>query len=209
MKKSEPPILSTWMLERLAPRDKRESMIGDLREQYDEGRSAWWYRRQVFTTIVAGVAADIGAHKLLAARAFIMSCAAFMLLGAFFGRVRDTLIIDWDWAPRTPEILRQAVVYYGLPFEIPVCLWLAATGWTIARCHRNSRVATVILSALAPWLWAIPWAWRTGRLLHAGLWPFWDFRLALLYHGVMFFVGYPLCILLGGLWDAGSAVESV
>jgi hypothetical protein len=208
MKTSEPPILSTWLLERLAPRHKRESLIGDLREQYHDGRSAWWYRRQVLTTVVAGVAADIGAHKLLAVRAFIMACAAFFLLSSFYGALRQALFIHWDLAPRKPEILRQAVVYYGVPFEIIMCLAFAATGWTIARLHRDYRAAMVILSALAPLLWAIPWAWETGRLLHAGLWPFWDFRLALLFRAALLFVGYPLCILIGGLWYARSDAET-
>lgn len=208
MRKSEPPILSTWMLERLAPRDKRESQIGDLREQYHDGRSAWWYRRQVLTTIVAGVAAEISAHKLRAVRAFLTACLAFFLLSVLYGAVRHTLFIDWDWAPRKPELLRQAIVYYGVPFEIGMCLGLVAAGWTIARWHRHDRTAMVILSALAPLMWAIPWAWRTGRLLHAGLWPFWDYRVALLFHAVLLFVGYPLCILIGGFWWARSDAET-
>jgi hypothetical protein len=57
---------------------------------------------------------------------------------------------------------------------------------------------------MTPWLAAFPWAWQTERLLAAGLWPFWDFRLALLFHGALLFVGYPLCILIGGLWSARS-----
>lgn len=204
MKTSEPPHLSTWFLERLAPRHKRESLVGDLREQYHEGRSPWWYRRQVLTTIVAGAAADIRAHKLLAVRAFIIGCAAFILLSSCYGMLRQALFISRDLAPLRPEILRQAVVYYGLPFEIIMCLGFAMTGWTIARLHRDHRTAMVALGALSPLLWAIPWAWETSRLLHAGLWPFWDFRLALLFHAALLFVGYPLCILIGGLWQARS-----
>ena len=82
------------------------------------------------------------------------------------------------------------------------------TGWTIARLHHDYRAAMVIFSALSPWLWAIPWAWETGRLLHAGLWPFWDFRLALLFHAALLFVGYPLCILIGGFWDGRFDAET-
>ena len=207
MKTSVPPRFSTWLLERLAPPQKRESLIGDLREQYTEGRSAWWYRWQVLTTVVGGVAADIRAEKLRAVRAFMSGCAAFLLLMWFY-RTLQALFFYWDLAPRKPEILRQAVVYYGVPFEILMCLGLAMTGGTIARWHRDERAAMVILAALSPLLWAIPWAWETGRLLHAGLWPFWDFRVALLFHAVLLFVGYPLCILIGGLWWARSDAEA-
>ena len=208
MKTSEPPRLSTWLLERLAPRHKPESLMGDLSEQYHEGRSAWWYRRQVLTTIGAGVAADISAHKLLAIRAFIIGCAAFLFLSSFYGALRQALFFYWDLAPRKPEILRQAVVYYGVPFEIIMCLGFAMTGWTIARLHRDDRAAMVIVSALSPLPWAIPWAWETGRLLHAGLCPFWDYRLALLFHAALLFVGYPLCILIGGFWHGRSDAET-
>ena len=116
MKTLEPPRLSTWLLERLAPRHKRESLVGDLREQYHDGRSVWWFRRQVLTTIVAGVAADIRAHKLLAVRAFVIGCAAFLFLLSSYGALRYALVISWDLAPRKPEFLRQTVVYYGVLF---------------------------------------------------------------------------------------------
>jgi hypothetical protein len=46
-----------------------------------------------------------------------------------------------------------------------------------------------------------------SRLLNAGLWPFWDFRLALLFDASLLFVGYPLCILVGGLWSGRSDTE--
>ena len=45
MKASEPPRVATWLLERLAPRLKRESLLGDLIERYHHGRSAAWYWR--------------------------------------------------------------------------------------------------------------------------------------------------------------------
>ena len=205
MKTAAPPRVSTWLLERLAPGHKREFLIGDLHEQYHEGRSAWWYRRQVLTTIANTVAADISAHTLLAVRAFVLVCAAFLLLSSIYGALHQALFIHRDLAPLRPELLRQALVYYGVPFEIVMCLGLAMTGWTIARLHRDCRAAVVLLSALAPLLWAVPWARGTGRLLEAGLWPGWgwgSFRWALLFHAALLFVGYPLSILIGGLWHA-------
>jgi hypothetical protein len=183
-------------------------MIGDLREHYHDGRSAWWYRWQVLSTIVVGIAADIRSHKLWAVRAVVIVYASFFLLTLFYGVSRQALIIKWDLAPRTPEILRQAVVYYGVPFEIIMCLALAGTGWMIGRLHRENRAAIVSLSALVPLLWAIPWALNTARLLHAGLFPFWDFRMALLFHAALLFVGYPLCILIGGISSSRSRAET-
>jgi hypothetical protein len=201
MMTSEPPRLSTWCLERLAPRHRRESLMGDLRERYQDGRSAWWYRRQVLTTIVVGLAADVRAHTLLAVRAFLMGCAAVLLLGSFTGALRQALF-RWTQLPWKSELLRQVWVYYGVPFAIISCLGFAMAGWTIARWHRDHRAAMVVLGALSPLPWALRWGWETARLLHAGLFPFWDYRVALLFQAALLFVVFPVCILIGGLWDA-------
>lgn len=147
MTTSEPPRFSTWLLERLAPRRKRDSLIGDFREHFHDGRSAWWYRRQVFTTVAASVGADIGGHKLRAVFAFLTAYASFFVFSVILGVSRQTLFIDWDLAPQHPEILRQAVVYYGLPFAVVMCIALAAAGWAIARWHRHGGAGMVILSA--------------------------------------------------------------
>jgi len=208
MRTSEPPRLSTWLLERLAPRDKRESLVGDLLEQYREGRSAMWYRRQVCATIWAGVVADLRAHKLMAVRAVVIGGVAVILLTWLSEALRRSL---FPWFATRPwgesEILRQVLVYYRLPFALIACLGLVLTGWMIARWHRDHRAAMVVVGALSPLPLAVQWSVETGRLLQAGLWPFWDFRLALLFHAALLFVGYPLCILIGGLRGARSDGE--
>jgi hypothetical protein len=81
----EPPRLTTWLLQRLAPRQKRESLIGDLVERYRHGRSAGWYRRQAFMVILVGAGTDIRDHLLLAVRALVMCWTALFLLGFFTG----------------------------------------------------------------------------------------------------------------------------
>jgi hypothetical protein len=207
MKASDPPRFATWVLERLAPRVKRESLLGDLIEQYHNGRSAAWYRRQVLTAILTGAGADIREHKLLAVRALAVCWAALFLVGSFTGALHQALF-RWAMTPWKSEILRQAWVYYGMPYVILMCLAYAVTGWLIARLHRDHRAAMVILCALSQLPGAVWWGWETGRLLRAGLWPFWDYRLALLFHAATLFMGYPVCLLLGGLWDARSDADA-
>ena len=207
MKASEPPRFATWVLERFAPRLKRESLLGDLIEQYHNGRSAAWYRRQVLTAVLTGAGADIRDHKLLAVRALAVCWTALFLVASFTGALHQ-LLFRWAVTPWKSEILRQAWVYYGLPYVIIMCLAYAATGWLIARLHRDHRTAMVILCALSQLPGAVRWGWETGRLLRAGLWPFWDYRLALLFQAATLFIGYPVCLLLGGLWDARSDAES-
>ena len=203
VKGSEPPRLTTWLLQRLAPRQKRESLIGDLIEQHQNGRSAAWYRRQAFIAILVGAGTDIRDHILLAVRALVTCWTALLILGYFTGALHHALF-RWTNTEWQSEILRQAWVYYGMPYAFITCLGCAVTGWTIARLHRDHRAAMVILCATSQLPWAVRWGWETCRLLRAGLFPFWDYRVALLFHAATLFIAYPICILLGGLWDARS-----
>src|SRR5262245_10007576 len=189
MRKSEPLWLSTWLLDRLAPRNRRESMVGDLHEQVHRGRSAWWYRRQVVGTIVAGLTADVAAHKLLALRALAIGWSAMYLTIQFawplIEQGRRALFRQWGpalWGES--EIVRQLWVYYGIPFVLLTCLIFMAIGWMVASLHRRLP-GIVILFAATLLIPAAFQAMETQRLLGTELWPGWawgSFRWALLFH---------------------------
>src|SRR5262252_5550442 len=49
---SGPPRLADWLLFRLISGRRKQSIIGDLHEQYRRGRSFGWYWRQTITTIL-------------------------------------------------------------------------------------------------------------------------------------------------------------
>ena len=125
----EPPRFSTWLLQRFTLPDKRDSLMGDLREQYHKGRSAWWYRRQVFSGIVAGSAADLSEHKLLALRAFIVGCA--VVVSVFLGhRVATSSVVR---LAKPTMAIRNSAAVVGLlcatahgPFLRRLCCrWMA------------------------------------------------------------------------------------
>jgi hypothetical protein len=216
MKASEPPRLSTWLLGRLAPRHRRESLVGDLREQLHRGRSVWWYRRQVIGTILVGLAADVAAHKLLAVRALALGWSAmylvYQLIGPLIQETRMTLFTRWGsalWGDS--ELLRQLWVYYGLPFQLVVCFILMAIGWMVAGLHRRRLPGIVIVFSATLLIPATFQALEIRRLLETELWPGWgwgSFRWALLYQALLSFVAYPLCTLIGGLWTAQSDGEA-
>lgn len=56
MTASRPPRLADWLLHRLTFGMRGDSIIGDLHEQYERGRSVGWYWRQTITTILVSVA---------------------------------------------------------------------------------------------------------------------------------------------------------
>jgi hypothetical protein len=49
-----PPRVATWLLQHLGPRYHRESLAGDLFEEYQQGRSRAWYWRQVIVAVGVG-----------------------------------------------------------------------------------------------------------------------------------------------------------
>jgi len=214
MRNSEPPRLSTWLLERVGPRHRRESVLGDLREQIYRGRSAWWYRRQVAATILVGLTADLAAHKLLAVRALAIGWSALYLVNRFVGpylrEFRMTLFSRWGsslWGDS--EVLRQLWVYYGFPFQLVTCLIFMAIGWMVAGLHRRRLPGVIVLFSATLLIPAMFQAIETRRLLETELWPGWgwgSFRWALLFQTALSFVAYPLCAIVGGLWSASTDV---
>ena len=209
MRSPEPLRLSTWLLGRLAPRHRRESLVGDLHEQMSRGRSAWWYRRQVFGTILAGLTTDVAAHKLLAVRALAIGWSAMYLVNLsatpFIEEARRALFRQWGpalWGES--EIVRQLWVYYGLPFVLLTCVIFMAVGWMVATLHRRHLPGIVIVFAATLLIPATFQAMETRRLLGTELWPGWawgSFRWALLFHTSLSITVYPLCALIGGLWS--------
>jgi hypothetical protein len=212
MRNLEPPRLSTWLLERLAPRYRRESLVGDLREQVYGGRSSWWYRRQVFGTILIGLAADLAAHKLLAVRAIAIGWSAIyvvlQVVVPFIQQMRMALFSRWGsalWGES--EVLRQLWVYYGLPFVAVTCLIFMAIGWMVGKMQRPQLPGIVVVFAATLLIPATLQVLEIRRLLQTELWPGWgwgSFRWALLFQASLSFVAYPLCVLIGGLWTTRS-----
>lgn len=52
MMKRSPPALATWLLQHFASDYQRESLVGDLIEQYHQGGSRFWYWKQVIAALV-------------------------------------------------------------------------------------------------------------------------------------------------------------
>jgi hypothetical protein len=51
MMKRSPPALATWLMEHFASDYQRESLVGDLIEQYRQGASRFWYWKQVVAAL--------------------------------------------------------------------------------------------------------------------------------------------------------------
>jgi hypothetical protein len=54
-----PPRIATWLLERFGPDYRNESLVGDILEEYQQGRTRAWYWRQAIVAICIGRAASL------------------------------------------------------------------------------------------------------------------------------------------------------
>jgi hypothetical protein len=211
MRTIPPPRLATWLLERFAFGEKRESLIGDLIEQHRNGRSASWYWRQAATAILAGAVTDLRAHKLLAIRAVMIGFAcmwAFSALSRFALQMLWTLssggvYVGDHWIRLDYGWIRHARYFAALL----TTMGSAASGWIVGRLHREHQapvvfafVTSVVVAAMVQLVLLVSiigWAIR----------PITQYQhpVAILW----FFVVVPASILLGGLWGAGPAAQTI
>jgi hypothetical protein len=198
MRTTSPPRLATWMLDRLVSGPKRESLCGDLAEQYGRGRSSAWYWHQVLMVVTMSTARDIWEHKFIAARAVVISWM-FLIPWVFFtGWIYGSS--KW-WFEDT--LMRESVrfhafwILYQAPLMIMWCLGSALIGWIIARVHSEGRAGMLFACAAAQLPWAIQWGRPIWRLANAGL-PFFRSFPVVVDVGVVFIV-MPLSLWLGGL----------
>jgi hypothetical protein len=199
MSATQLPRVASWLLRRLAGGSNRESLIGDLDEQFARGRSSWWYWRQVVSAVLVGVAMDLRDHPWLAIRSVVLTSAIVILwvesTWALYLWVSKEWVYQW---------VNSSVVLFEfwIPFGGGLCLiWCAGStvaGWVSHRSSGEHRAATVLVGTLAQILLALWW----------GV-PFWlhvigpaRFSVPLYLNAAIVLVGMPGCALLGGLWAA-------
>jgi hypothetical protein len=62
MRSSEPPALATWWLEHLRFGARNDFLLGDLVEEYGQGRSRAWYWRQVLVALLVNFGRELCAR---------------------------------------------------------------------------------------------------------------------------------------------------
>ena len=203
----QPPRLASWLLQHLAPGPHPESLLGDLIEQYRDGRSAAWYWRQTLTAILVGVTRDIRTHKLLAIRAVAVGWVLYVVssfpVNLLSGTIRvwtvgwlvDTGHYSFGWLFWSRRLTDTLLVFTAC----------AISGWLVARLHRSHPAAMVFLYGASVLLFeygVIFWEFCRHGLPPASEWAA---RSSWTPHGVLILpvvlaVGRPLSILVGGFW---------
>jgi hypothetical protein len=221
MNAQQPPAMATWLIERLGNATTREAIVGDLIEQYRQGRPGLWYWRQVLGAIVREIARDAGSHKLLMLRAMALYFLVMSLSAKVVRLAYSSLgIWMWNWTIDYGfDSLR--VWWFGRP-EFPdpprllmACVSSALAGWLVARSHRPHAPAMVCGCAIGVWILAVTQEFSVKGT--PGLLGFWVLGLPgpMLRMGMhapanaVYLAGVPLGVVLGGLLALQPALHKV
>ena len=128
MKSSQPPSLATWLLEHVVARGRNEALTGDLMEDYNQGRTAAWYWRQVFIAIMVVFSKELRSRWI-----------TIMFAGVISGAV------PWKQIWHSSQF--QSLVVWGI--SLP---WPASLFFSIA--FLSAFEAMVLLVALSAYLGA-------------------------------------------------------
>lgn len=144
MKKT--PAVATALLSRLGPGD--ESLLGDLAEEYQSGRSRAWYWRQVLSAVALTSMREVGAHPLRTLASIATGWGSLLLLFLAFGDLTANGLAGffWGWD-------RQAAYATGWwwPFQL-TAVFVSYAGFALsalAVARSNPRNAPAMLLAYA------------------------------------------------------------
>ena len=208
MNTAHPPAMAMRLLALVGSTPNHQALVGDLVEQYREGRSRAWFWRQTAAALLRAMAGDIRGHKLLALRAiavgwglyfafsFPVNYASRLLRGVILTRLSEIGEYSFSstfWATR----LSSTLLIYTACF---------AAGWLVARLHRRQALAMVCFfsaSVLVVEYTVI----SAGFLLFPAQAPPGYPPFALVAPAVLA-IGRPLGVLLGGLtWVLTTRAE--
>jgi hypothetical protein len=207
MRDQQPPRVATWLAQRLVFGPRRESLLGDLIEQYRQGRSRSWYWRQVLAAIVVGNVHDVAAHKMLALRALTIGLTLYYLF---------SFPVTWAAGIAENWVSQQVIVcdptsfwcqFWRNQFSVELLIYVAGavSGGIVARLHRKHWVAMLSLYAASVLLFE---GGMVGWMMSQSVAPLPMSSGALILANLTV-VMRPLSVLVGGMWAVRSDFGSV
>jgi hypothetical protein len=196
---SEPPRLADRLLTRLLPTSLAETLVGDLHEQYQRGRSRGWYWLQAIEVCVPLLTRNLRSHKLLTVRAFALGWAMLVLCKYFV--LQPLSRID-RWLFMT-GLISHYVAWEGLVVAmfdaLLVALVGAVSGWTVGRAHRALAVPLALAFALSVGAYVtVTLGWLVYAHIGFVYWP----------NVLLTALAAPLSVLFGGLLSTRSRVKA-
>jgi hypothetical protein len=146
------PAVATWLLTRIAP-STPESVIGDLQEEFETGRSTGWYYRQVLRAIGTATFRQATGNTLLTVRALFVGwiCFWIFLTYVYLDYVVGFCVSpdEWlfvrgvadirSWWPNIPAQLTYTIA----------SLTFGGVGWIVGRFHAREAVLIFAVTVFA------------------------------------------------------------
>ncbi|HET9132103.1 MAG TPA: hypothetical protein VFO86_14200 [Terriglobia bacterium] len=205
------PRVATWFLNRFGSNVEDESVMGDLFEQYQRDRGAFWYWRQVLSIVFGGLLQECRRNKWN----FLVSLFhAWCVWGGL--QIMAGVLLLVRYVLRHPAELQNGISVYGLPMlalrskmnspynelvEITLLslllntLVLILTGWY---CSRSGRIPprSLLLAFITSYLLVNIETTITILVNNARLPP--DALAAFLVRALVALLFAPALLLLGG-----------
>ena len=140
MRRDHPPAAARLLLDRLGPRD--DGIDGDFAEEWQAGRSALWYWRQVVVAVAFQMAADARQHWIVVVRGILTGLLVLYTFGLIVAAV--SALFKW-WILLYPSgvILMQYQAGFLIHIANLICASVVA-GWVIARLHDRHRAVVIL-----------------------------------------------------------------
>jgi hypothetical protein len=127
VKRTDPPALATALLELIPPRTSA-GLIGDLIEEYRNGRSRTWYWQQTIVALIMSAFREGRAHKLQASTAIVLGYVCGASLCYFTTSAAGKFV-----GPYT--VVGAYILFLPLAF-----ISAATSGWILSRTHSRPMV---------------------------------------------------------------------
>lgn len=160
-----PPRLACWLLERFSNSWRADALIGDLAEQFSEGRSRSWYWLQTAGTLVVDLRRATYAHGLTATAALMIGCALMSLGERSSALVFRAIYGSLGEVSRNPWTAEGMLTFLTLLAKTASnCTLCLASCWVVTRIHRPHPRAALVAFAIALTAQHLP---AIGRLVLA------------------------------------------
>jgi hypothetical protein len=146
MSRRSPPKLATALLKRLGP--SNDALAGDLREEYSQGKSAWWYWRQVLAEIAVGVWRESYQRIGLAVGTVLAGVTLVSTADAITSSVRGWLLyrVIQPAAWSHPIIAAHGLIIFWIGDVAPFAIAGGVGGWMIGRLKGERRGLVILFS---------------------------------------------------------------
>ena len=214
MRSTQPPTVATWLLKQFGCSPQNEAILGDLIEQYRNGRHRLWYWRQIVTAIAVSSFREVWRQKTRT----LAALSAGWIIFAFYRSPLDrplfqSISLQMNFASMQFQIPPSWWIYYGMYFlflsfltAIMGLIVGALSGWIVAKFQPSHRVPIVLMfvaSLCSYWLFSLVFSIVKSGLVGVGIVPGHEIR-SLLFLPFSFL---PWVTSIGGIFGGGGLLD--